>query len=161
MALVLQNSPLSPAEHAERISNVGCRKRWAPWSTITTSDAGCDGGHPHGAELVYLPRLVAPHADHCWPARQGLIIAVSTCFVNLAYNYKFDRKPTKATVLDAIPVDEAAYTVTACRRREAPSGVIVGNALIDMYAKCGEMDYAFAMFADTETRDVWTYSYVF
>jgi hypothetical protein len=31
---------------------------------------------------------------------------------------------------------------TACRCSEAPSGVIVGNALMDMYAKCGEMDYA-------------------
>jgi pentatricopeptide repeat protein len=46
------------------------------------------------------------------------------------------------------------------RRRRRPSSVAVCNALIDMYAKCGAIEHALAVFASTAaaTRDACTYA---
>jgi pentatricopeptide repeat protein len=50
-----------------------------------------------------------------------------------------------------------AYMSRQPERREAADGV-VGNALLDMYAKCGAVDQAMAVFDAMERRDVYTYS---
>ncbi|RCV19874.1 hypothetical protein SETIT_4G011000v2 [Setaria italica] len=50
-----------------------------------------------------------------------------------------------------------AYMGRQLGRREAADGV-VGNALLDMYAKCGAVDQAMAVFDAMERRDVYTYA---
>ncbi|CAL5045342.1 unnamed protein product [Urochloa decumbens] len=44
------------------------------------------------------------------------------------------------------------------RGADAADGVVVGNALIDMYAKCGAVDHAVAVFDGMEARDAYTYA---
>ncbi|KAL6606508.1 hypothetical protein ACP70R_042161 [Stipagrostis hirtigluma subsp. patula] len=50
-----------------------------------------------------------------------------------------------------------AYLCRRPGRRDAPDGV-VGNALLDMYAKCGAIDQAMAVLDGMARRDVYTYA---
>ncbi|XP_072953394.1 pentatricopeptide repeat-containing protein At5g15300-like [Typha angustifolia] len=82
---------------------------------------------------------------------------------------KTDEKPDEATVVSLLSSCANSGSLEIGQRihswlsetRQSRRITLIGNALINMYAKCGSLENAMVVFREMKERDVWTWNSIF
>eukprot|EP01018_Ginkgo_biloba_P030460 Gb_36433 [translate_table: standard] len=171
-ALIDMYAKCSTVDFARNVFDKMCERNVPSWNAMLvgyTQNGNCS----EALKLFYQMQLVCLIPDSItWNAM------ISGCAQNVYANEAFkllrqmqlaNVKPTSVTMLSVLPLCARLAALQQGKEihgfifrngleAEISEGTFVGNALIDMYAKCGNIDFARRVFDKISHRDVvsWT-----